>query len=60
MPKNIVQLTAQDGKIVAYDDLLKRFFLVRLEPLELDTLEKDEVIELVKRAVCGGEPDAVI
>jgi hypothetical protein len=55
-----MQLTVRDGKVIAYDDQLKRFFLVKLEPLDLDTLEKDEVIEVVKLAVYGVEPDAVL
>jgi hypothetical protein len=60
MPKKIKQLTARDGKVIAYDDRLKRFFLVKLEPLDLEVLEKDEVIEAVGLAVYGVEPDAVI
>jgi hypothetical protein len=59
MPKKIVQLTVRDGKIIAYDDLSKQLFLVRLEPLELDTLEKDEMSEVIKSVLCG-VPDAVI
>jgi hypothetical protein len=60
MPKKIKKLTVRDGKIIAYDDQLKRFLLVKLEPLELEELEKDEMIEAVKLAVYGDEPDAVI
>lgn len=60
MPKKILQLTGHNGKIVAYDDRLKQIFLVKLEPLDLETLEKDEVIEVVRFALCGEEPDAVI
>jgi hypothetical protein len=60
VPKKILQLTVRDGKVIAYDDLSKRFFLVKLAPLDLETLEKDEVIEAVKLAVGGVGPDAVI
>jgi hypothetical protein len=60
MPGKIMQLTVRDGKVVAYDDQSKRLFLVKLEPLDLNALEKDELAEVVKFALCGGEPDAVI
>jgi hypothetical protein len=60
MPRKIKQLAAGDGKIVAYDDRVKRFFLVKLEPLDLEVLEKEEVIEAVKMVLCGEEPDAVV
>jgi hypothetical protein len=60
MPKKIRQLTIRDGKIIAYDDRLKQFFLVELKPVDLETLEKDEVIEAVKLAVGKNAPDAVI
>jgi hypothetical protein len=60
MPKKIVRLTVRDGKVIAYDDRSKQLFLVTLAPLDLDTLEKDEMAEVVKFAVCGGEPDMVI
>jgi hypothetical protein len=60
MPKKIKQLTILDKKIVAYDEQSKQFFLVKLEPLNMESLEKDEIIETVKFALCGGETDAVI
>jgi hypothetical protein len=60
MPKKIVQLTAGDRKLIAYDEHLKRFFLVRLEPLDLEALEKDEIIEAAEFALSGAEPDAAI
>jgi hypothetical protein len=60
MPKKIKQLTVRDGKIVAYDDRSGCFFLVRLEPLDLAVLEKDEIIEVAEFALSGAEPDAVI
>jgi hypothetical protein len=60
MPNKIWQLTAGDGKVVAYDDRLGQFFFVTFKPLELETLEKDELVEMVKFVLCGGEPDAVV
>jgi hypothetical protein len=60
MPKKIKQLTVRDGKVIAYDEQLRRFFLARLEPLDLEALDKDEVIEAVKMALCGDAPDAVV
>jgi hypothetical protein len=60
MPKTMKRLTTRDGKVVAYDDQTRQFFLVKLEPLDIAVLEKDEIVEAVKFALCGGEPDAVI
>jgi hypothetical protein len=60
MPRKIVQLTSRDRKVIAYDDRSKRFFLAKLEPLDLTTLEKDEIIEAAERLLSGDEPDAVI
>jgi hypothetical protein len=60
MPKKIKRLSARGGKIVAYDDQLRQFFLVKLEPLDLADLEKDEAVEAVRFALCGGAPDVVI
>lgn len=60
MPKKVRQLTVRDGKILAYDDQQKKFFLVRLEPIDLEVLEKDEVLEVVKMALCHDTPDVVI
>jgi hypothetical protein len=60
MPKKILQLTVRDGKVIAYDDRLKQLFLVRLEPLDIKTLEKDEIIEVAELALSGAAPDAVI
>jgi hypothetical protein len=60
MPKKILQLTACDGKVIAYDDRSKQLFLVKLEPLDIQTLEKDELIEVAEFALSSAEPDAVI
>jgi hypothetical protein len=60
MPKKVARLTVRDGKVIAYDDRLKQFFLVKLEPLDLTTLEKDEIVEVAERLLSGAEPDAVI
>jgi hypothetical protein len=60
VPKKIYQLTVRDGKVVAYDDRSKGLFLVKLEPLDIDSLEKDEIIEIARRALSNAEPDAVI
>jgi hypothetical protein len=55
MPKKIKHLTIRDGKIIAFDDTSKQWFLIRLEPLDLKALEKDELIEAVNLATgCGG------
>jgi hypothetical protein len=59
MPKKILQLTARDGKIIAYDDRPERLFLARMEPLDIKALEKDELIEVAEFAPGGAEPDAV-
>jgi hypothetical protein len=60
MPKKIRQLTIRDGKIIAYDDRLKQFFLVKLEPIDMEALEKDELLEAVALALGSTEPDIII
>lgn len=60
MPKKMAQLTVRDGKIIAYDDRFRRFFLVKLEPLALTTLEKDEIVEAAELLLRGVESAAVI
>jgi hypothetical protein len=59
VPKKIKQLTVRDGKVIAYDERSKRFFLVKLEPLDIGVLEKDEVVEAARFALGDTDPDAV-
>jgi hypothetical protein len=60
MPKKLVRLTVRDGKVVAYDDNTRQWFLVRFEPLELGALEKDELIEAVEHVLgCSGRGHVV-
>jgi hypothetical protein len=60
MPKKIAQLTERDGKVIAYDDRARQFFLAELEPLDLTTLEKDGIIEAAGLALSGAAPDAAL
>jgi hypothetical protein len=60
VPKKLKQLDVRDGKIIAYDDRSRQFFLVKLERIELGALEKDEIIEAAKFALGETEPDAVV
>jgi hypothetical protein len=60
MPKKLVRLTVRDGKVVAYDDKTGQWFLVEFKPLELEALEKDELIEAVKHVLgCSGHGHVV-
>jgi hypothetical protein len=55
MPKKIARLTVRDGKVVAYDDQTRQWFLAEFKPLELADLEKEEIIEAVNCVLgCSG------
>jgi hypothetical protein len=60
MPKKVKRLTVRDGKIIAFDELSKQWFLVTLEPLKLDQLEKDELLEAMDLVLYDTSEDRII
>jgi hypothetical protein len=60
MPKRILQLTTNDEKILAYDDLSGRFFLMKLEPFNIKMLNKDELAEVVDIVLGGSESGKLV
>jgi hypothetical protein len=60
MPKKMIQLTVRDKKLLAYDERSDQLFLVTMEPIDIETLEKNEITEIARFVMRGAESDAVI